>query len=106
MGPRTAPRRRRINAWGFEGVSFPPPRPMRAWLAERLGGGERQEPVDPARIRVPEPRPLPDLPVPVSREPLDRLLHARGRGLSDLIRLRTGSLPAVPDAVARPGDAA
>ena len=76
MKPRTAPHRRRINAWGFEGVSFPPPRPMRTWLAERLGGGERQEPVDPARIRVPEPRPLPDLPVPVSHEPLDRLLLA------------------------------
>ncbi len=79
---------------------------MRTWLEERIGPAERQEPVDPARIRIHEPRSIPDLPVPVSREPLDRLLHARGRGFSDLVRLRTGSLPAAPDAVARPGDAA
>ena len=31
------PRRRKLNAWGFEGVSYSPPRPMRTWLEERIG---------------------------------------------------------------------
>ncbi len=100
------PRRRKLNGWGFEGISFPPPRPMRKWLEERLGPSERRTAVDPASIRLPEPRPLPDLPVPFSSDRSDRLLHARGRGFSDLVRLRTGTLPALPDAVVRPEDAA
>ncbi|HYG65677.1 MAG TPA: FAD-binding oxidoreductase, partial [Thermoanaerobaculia bacterium] len=41
--------------------------------------------------------------VSVTRE--DRLLHSRGRGFADLVRLRTGTLPALPDAVARPAGA-
>src|SRR5215210_316953 len=99
-------RRRKINAWGFEGITYPPPRAMRQWLEERLGPPERRTAVDPASIRVPEPQPLPDLPVPTSTERVDRLLHARGRGFSDLVGLRTGTLPALPDAVARPEDTA
>ena len=106
MKPAPPPRRRKLNAWGFEGVTFPPPRPMRQWLTERLGPAERRTAVDPASIRVPEPRPLPDLPAPTSTDRADRLLHARGRGFSDLVRLRTGTLPALPDAVVRPEDAA
>jgi alkyldihydroxyacetonephosphate synthase len=106
MKPTSPSRRRKLNAWGFEGVSFPPPRPMRKWLEERLGPPERRTAVDPASIRLPEPRPLPDLPVPTSAEPADRLLHARGRGFTDIVRLRSGTLPALPDAVARPEDAA
>lgn len=106
MKPAHPPRRRKLNAWGFEGIHYPPPRPMRKWLAERLGPAERRTAVDPASIRVPEPQPLPDLPVPTSSERADRLLHARGRGFSDLIGLRTGTLPALPDAVARPEDTA
>ncbi|HEX7180226.1 MAG TPA: FAD-binding oxidoreductase [Thermoanaerobaculia bacterium] len=98
--------KRRINAWGFEGESFPPPKPMRTWLEERLGEAEPREPVDPAKIKAPEPRPVPELPGPVSRGREDRLLHSRGRGFSDLVRLRTGTLPALPDAVVRPADAA
>jgi len=101
-----APRRRRkLNAWGFEGISFPTPRPMRTWLEERLGPPEPRPAVDPASIRLPEPRPLPDLPVATASDPADRLLHARGRGFSDLVRLRTGALHALPDAIARPEDA-
>lgn len=106
MKPAPPPRRRKLQGWGFEGVSFPPPRPLRKWLAEHLGPAERCAPVDPASIRVPAPRPIPDLPVPTSTDPADRLRHARGRGLSDLIALRTGTLPALPDAVVRPEDAA
>jgi len=103
--PRPSTRRRRLNGWGFEGESFPPPRPMRKWLEKHLGKVDRRRPVDPGRIRLPEPRSLPDLPADVSVEPFDRLLHARGRGFSDLVRLRTGALPALPDAIVRPADA-
>lgn len=99
------PRRRKLNAWGFEGVSYSPPRPMRKWLEERIGPAERRTTVDSAAIRVPDPAKLPDLPAPASSERADRLSHARGRGFSDLVRLRTGTVPAVPDAVVRPEDA-
>jgi alkyldihydroxyacetonephosphate synthase len=105
MKPAPPPRRRKINAWGFEGISFPPPRPMRKWLDERLGPAERRPAADLAAFRLSEPQPLPPLPVPTSTDRADRLLHARGRGFSDLVRLRTGTVPALPDAVARPEDA-
>ncbi len=36
---------------------------------------------------------------------IDRLGHARGQGLVDVLRLRTGRVPALPDAVVRPADA-
>jgi alkyldihydroxyacetonephosphate synthase len=97
-----------VNAWGFEGQSFQVPKPMRRWLEERLGRlekAERRETVDPARIPTPEPRPVPGLPGAVSTTEEDRLLHGRGRGYTDLVRLRAGALPALPDAVVRPGDA-
>ena len=40
----------------------------------------------------------------VSTEPLDRLVHARGKSLRDLLRHREGRLGRLPDAVVRPGD--
>ena len=40
----------------------------------------------------------------LSTDPVDRLAHARGQGLPDLLRLRAGAVPAAPDAVARPAD--
>jgi alkyldihydroxyacetonephosphate synthase len=39
----------------------------------------------------------------VSTDRLDRVVHARGKSLRDLIRQRRGELPRVPDVVARPG---
>ena len=39
-------------------------------------------------------------------DPEDRIRHARGQNLPDWIALRSGRLPALPDAVARPTDAA
>lgn len=89
----------------MEGESFPPPKPMRRWLQARLGRPEWRETVEPAAIRVPEARPLPELPAEVSDGARDRLFHSRGRGFSDLVRLRTGTVPALPDAVVRPGSA-
>jgi len=40
----------------------------------------------------------------VSTEALDRVVHARGKSLRDLVRHRTGELGRVPDVVVRPGD--
>ncbi len=37
---------------------------------------------------------------------MDRLLHARGQGLPDILRLRAAAGLALPDAVCRPGDTA
>jgi alkyldihydroxyacetonephosphate synthase len=39
----------------------------------------------------------------VSTDPLDRVIHARGKCLRDLVRHRTGDIGRVPDAVVRPG---
>ena len=39
----------------------------------------------------------------VSVEPLDRVVHTRGKSLRDLIRQRSGDLRRVPDVVVRPG---
>ena len=39
----------------------------------------------------------------VSTEPLDRLVHARGKSLRDLVRHRRGELGRLPDVVVRPG---
>src|SRR3954464_12067758 len=40
----------------------------------------------------------------VSLEPLDRVTHARGKSLRDLVRHRRGELGRIPDVVVRPGD--
>jgi alkyldihydroxyacetonephosphate synthase len=41
---------------------------------------------------------------PASTDPLDRLEHARGKSLRDLVRHRRGELGRLPDVVVRPGD--
>jgi len=43
-------------------------------------------------------------PAQVSVDPLDRLVHARGKSLRDLVRHRRGDLGRLPDAIVRPGD--
>ena len=40
----------------------------------------------------------------VSNDSLDRVVHARGKSLSDLVRQRRGHFPRLPDVVVRPGD--
>src|SRR5919204_859275 len=42
----------------------------------------------------------------VSTDPLDRVVHARGKCLRDLVRHRSGDVGRVPDVVVRPGDEA
>ncbi len=40
----------------------------------------------------------------VSTDPMDRVVHARGKSLRDLVRQRRGDLGRVPDVVVRPAD--
>ena len=76
---------------------------MLGWLRERLGDGTPFPSFNADAIDVPQGASLPDLgPAPLSHDDRDRLAHARGQGISDLLRLRSGAVPAVPDAVARP----
>ena len=64
-------------------------------------------------LHVPEPSAPPGLAAAladavgrdhVSTDPLDRVVHARGKSLRDLVRHRRGELGRIPDAVVRPGD--
>ena len=94
--------RRRLGAWGFEGEAYPPSPQMLAWLERHLGMSSPYPALDLARLAVATPRSLPELAGERSHDALDRLTHARGQGLTDLLRLRSGTVPALPDAVVRP----
>jgi alkyldihydroxyacetonephosphate synthase len=95
---------RRIDGWGFGDQSFPPPAAMLAWLRQRLGVGEAFASFDAAAFKPSAPASLPDLGCAVASESLDRLANARGCGLSDILRLRSGTVRTVPDGVVRPAD--
>jgi alkyldihydroxyacetonephosphate synthase len=104
--------------WGPEGEGFTiDDKPdLAPFIMDKLGLDVRRV-VDPPpafdTLQVPEPR-LPDalreaLVAAVgvdhlSTDPLDRVVHARGKSIRDLIRQRRGDLPRVPDAVVRPAD--
>ncbi|HEY4098196.1 MAG TPA: FAD-dependent oxidoreductase, partial [Baekduia sp.] len=104
--------------WGDEGVAFSAQdKPaLGLFLEEHLG-------LDLARVTEPPPVfddldvPAPELAAPlraaleeavgaahVSTEPRDRVLHARGKSLRDLIRHRSGEIGRIPDVVVHPGD--
>ncbi len=97
-------RARRVGGWGFEGERYPPPPDLLRWLLHRLGPCDGGVAVTPPDVRLRAPRPLPSLPVDIGHESRDRLAHARGQGLPDLLRLRTGSVTSAPDGVVRPRD--
>jgi alkyldihydroxyacetonephosphate synthase len=95
-------RKKKLGAWGFEGNDYPVPAALHALLARRLGPSKGVPRFEPSRVRVPRARTVPRLASDCSFDDLDRLAHARGQGLTDLIRLRTGTVGALPDAVVRP----
>lgn len=97
-------RARRLGGWGFTGETFTPSAELLGWLEERIGPpGEGFPGFDASTQAAPATVALPDLGLRASRSALDRLAHARGQGLPDLLRLRSGTIPAMPDAVVRPG---
>ena len=103
--------------WGREGVEFThEDKPaLRPFIAREIDVDVRRKVAAPARfedLRIPDPRLPPELRADleeaagasfVSVSPLDRVVHARGKSLRDLIRQRRGELAHLPDAVVRPG---
>ena len=103
--------------WGEEGVEFThDDKPALApFILEAIGVDVRRKVVAPLRfdqLQIPDPA-LPDdlweaLEQAVSRKFVsldapDRIVHARGKSLRDLVWQRAGELPRIPDAVVRPG---
>ncbi len=81
-------------------------------LREELGvqPGDAVEPVALEEVSLPEPRAIPEAVRSAAGEVLDgtedRLRRATGRSYPDLVRLRTGRLEEVPDAILRPAEPA
>ncbi|HTP23575.1 MAG TPA: FAD-binding oxidoreductase [Solirubrobacteraceae bacterium] len=103
--------------WGNEGVEFThEDKPALApFILEKIGVDVGRKVAAPMRfdqLQIPDPV-LPDdlweaLEHAVTRkfvslDPLDRVVHGRGKSLRDLVWQRAGELPRVPDAVVRPG---
>src|SRR3954447_17684408 len=103
--------------WGDEGVAFThEDKPdLGPFIKRQIGldvDAPGARPVAFADLDVPEPsldaelRGALDAAVGaahVSTAPLDRVAHARGKGLRDLVRHRRGDLGRLPDVVVRPG---
>jgi alkyldihydroxyacetonephosphate synthase len=103
--------------WGVEGVAFhwedKPAFP--AFLSGAIGIDVTTPPVNPPPLEslgVPAPQISDDLRgrltdavggANVAYDDLDRVVHTYGKSLRDLLRLRAGDLPRVPDVVVRPG---
>jgi len=101
-------RRRKHWGWGYEDEQ-PRAQDVRALaplLHETLGfeAREVEEPVPLDEVRVPEPRiaPPPALGDLLEADPRDRVVHARGKALADVVDGLRGRFPHVPDLVARP----
>jgi alkyldihydroxyacetonephosphate synthase len=99
--------------WGNEGVAFThDDKPALGPFIEMALGIDvdrtTERPLAFADLSVPEPSIAPELLVAleevadVSTDPLDRVVHARGKCLRDLVRHRRGDLGRVPDVVVRP----
>ena len=97
--------RRRLGGWGFEGEIYPPSEQLLEWLAARIGPAEHPAPPEAAPPPDLAAAALGDLGADVSDDPADRLAHARGQGLVDVLRIRGGLVSALPDGVCRPSDA-
>ncbi|MGK2851620.1 MAG: FAD-binding protein [Candidatus Limnocylindrales bacterium] len=97
---------RRWNGWGLPAVDAELPGRVRQVLVDLVGAGTppRDVTLDEVAATVPGSRISPE--PGLSLDAVDRIRHARGQDVADWIALRTGRLPAVPDAVARPTDAA
>ena len=104
--------------WGDEQVAFShEDKPsLRPFIRRHLDvdiAGPASGPVAFGDLRVPEPTisgPLADRlraiagAEHVSSDAMDRVIHARGKSLRDLVRTRAGDLGRLPDLVVRPGD--
>jgi len=98
-------RSRRLGGWGFEGEAYPPSPQLLQWLEQRIGAAQHPMAGDPQAAPELASEPLPEFPLELSNDPMDRLAHSRGQGLVDMVRLRAGTVPALPDGVGRPTNA-
>jgi alkyldihydroxyacetonephosphate synthase len=97
--------------WGEPEKRLAVPEPARAMLRERIGPAEGTPPVELVEVKAKRRRSVPEAVLEAagagsadtSREA--RIAHAAGRGYPDLVRLRTGALENLPDAVIAPADA-
>lgn len=94
--------RLRLDGWGREGIQLAPSPTMLQWLEARLGAPEPIPALDPMKLQAQPAPSIPDLACDTSQDFRDRFAHSRGRGFSDLVRLRSGSVPTLPAAIARP----
>ena len=106
--------------WGHEGIAFThEDKPaLRAFIKRHLGldvAGTTSRPVAFEDLEIPAPAIGSELRGAleravagerVSTHPLDRVIHARGKSLRDLVRHRRGELGRLPDVVLRPRDEA
>ncbi|GAA4414737.1 FAD-binding oxidoreductase [Georgenia halophila] len=104
--------------WGVEGVAFSHhDKPnMAPFVRERVGidlDAPGSPPPTFEDIDVPEPRIGADLSATLTSavgedhlvtDDLDRVVHTYGKGLPDLVRIRAGDLPRIPDVVVYPGN--
>ena len=97
---------RRWNGWGDDSIETRLPTRAAELLRSLVGPGtpSRDAALEDVVATVPPSRLAAD--ASLDADPLARVLHARGQSLPDWIALRSGRLGAVPDAVARPPDAA
>ncbi|ASK33800.1 FAD-binding oxidoreductase [Alcanivorax sp. N3-2A] len=93
---------RRWNGWGDSANDYPLKAAGRRFLTQRLGPGRPlpDATLESALARVPPSR-LPEHAL-ISRDPEQRLRHARGQSLGDWLALRAGQPEVFPDAVALP----
>lgn len=103
MPPET---RRRLHGWGVDAAAATPAEreTTMSLLRSRFGAGlwptppPRPQPLETApRLTVPD-----TLAAIVDVSSHDRALHATGRSFSDIVALREGPFPSLPDAVAHP----
>ena len=106
--------------WGYEGTSFehvdkPGLRPFILRHLQVDIARATSAPVAFDDLRVPPPSPAPGLAEAladavggdhVSSEAMDRVVHARGKSLRELVHQRAGELGRLPDLVVRPGSEA
>jgi alkyldihydroxyacetonephosphate synthase len=97
--------------WGEPDKQLELPGSARDVLNERIGAAEPAPPVELGEVKVKRRRTVPDSVLEAagagaaSTERMDRINNSSGRGYPDLIRLRTGTLENLPDAVISPVDA-
>ncbi|XAY05479.1 hypothetical protein DSM112329_02332 [Paraconexibacter sp. AEG42_29] len=104
--------------WGVDGVAFThEDKPeLRDFIIEKIGldvGAATESPKTFDELDLPAPDVADDLRAALvaavgedalSDDGLDRVVHARGKSIRDLIRQRRGDLPRIPDLVVRPAD--